>query len=47
MIDIKPDKENNKVIPYMSILQNKIVKRSDKKKKSLRQIEFEKWLKKF
>ena len=47
MINCKPDKENNKVIPYMSFLQTKIVKRSNKKLKSIRQIEFEKWLKKF
>ena len=47
MIKMKPDKENSKVIPYMSFLQTKLVKRSDKKKKSNRQLKFEKWLKNF
>ena len=47
MIKMKPDKEVNSVIPYMSFLQNKQVKRADKKKKSNRQIKFEKWLKNF
>ena len=47
MIQMKPDKENTSVIPYMSFLQTKQVKRNDKKKKSNRQIKFEKWLKNF
>ena len=47
MIKMKPDKEVNSVIPYMSFLQSKQVKRNDKKKKSNRQIKFEKWLKNF
>ena len=47
MIKMKPDKEISKVIPYMSFLQTKLVKRSDKKKKSNRQLKFEKWLKNF
>ena len=34
-------------IPYLSYLQSKDVKRSGKKKKSNRQIKFEKWLKNF
>ena len=34
-------------IPYLSYLQSKEVKRSGKKKKSNRQIKFEKWLKNF
>ena len=44
---MKPDKEVTSVIPYMSFLQSKNVKRNDKKKKSNRQIKFEKWLKNF
>ena len=47
MIKMKPDKEVTSVIPYMSFLQSKNVKRNDKKKKSNRQIKFEKWLKNF
>ena len=47
MIKMKPDKEPNSVIPYMSFLQSKQVKRPDKRKKSNRQIKFEKWLKNF
>ena len=47
MIKMKPDKEGGSVIPYMSFLQSKQVKRADKKKKSNRQIKFEKWLKNF
>ena len=47
MIKMKPDKEANSVIPYMSFLQSKQIKRPDKKKKSNRQIKFEKWLKNF
>ena len=47
MIKMKPDKENATIIPYMSFLQTKQVKRYDKKKKSNRQIKFEKWLKNF
>ena len=31
----------------MSFLQTKLVKRSDKKEKSNRQLKFEKWLKNF
>ena len=45
---IKNEKENNKAsIPYLSYLQSKEVKRPGKKKKSNRQIKFEKWLKNF
>ena len=44
---MKKEKENPSVIPYMSFLQTKQVKRGDKKKKSNRQIKFEKWLKNF
>ena len=47
MIKMKPDKESSSVIPYMSFLQSKQVKRVDKKRKSNRQIKFEKWLKNF
>ena len=47
MIKMKPDKETNSVIPYMSFLQNKQVKKPDKRRKSNRQIKFEKWLKNF
>jgi len=47
MIKMKPDKETNSAMPYMSFLQSKQVKRPDKKKKSNRQIKFEKWLKNF
>ena len=47
MIKMKPEKESNSVIPYMSFLQSKQVKRPDKRKKSNRQIKFEKWLKNF
>ena len=47
MIKMKPDKEVSSVTPYMTFLQNKQAKRSDKKKKSNRQIKFEKWLKNF
>ena len=47
MIKIKEDKENNSTMPYLSYLQTKTVKRGGKKKKSNRQIKFEKWLKNF
>ena len=48
MIKMKEDKENNSsLIPYLSYLQSKGVKRYGKKKKSNRQIKFEKWLKNF
>ena len=47
LIKMKKEKENPSVIPYMSFLQTKQVKRGDKKKKSNRQIKFEKWLKNF
>ena len=47
-IKLKESKENNgPSIPYLSYLQKKDVKRSGKKKKSNRQIKFEKWLKNF
>ena len=47
-IKLKQEKENNKAnIPYLSYLQSKEVKRPGKKKKSNRQIKFEKWLKNF
>ena len=44
---MKPDKEVSSVTPYMNFLQNKQAKRYNKKKKSNRQIKFEKWLKNF
>ena len=47
MIKMKEDKENSSSIPYLSYLQSKQVKRGIKKKKSNRQIKFEKWLKNF
>ena len=46
-IKMKEEKENNSVIPYLSYLQSKNVKRGVKKKKSNRQLNFEKWLKNF
>ena len=48
MIKMKEDKENNSPsIPYLSYLQSKGAKRYGKKKKSNRQLKFEKWLKNF
>jgi cGMP-dependent protein kinase len=47
MIKMKEDKENNSPIPYLTYLQSKQTKRGAKKKKSNRQIKFEKWLKNF
>ena len=47
MINMKEDKENNAPIPYLSYLQSKQTKRGAKKKKSNRQLKFEKWLKNF
>ena len=48
MIKMKEEKENNgTLIPYLSYLQSKGVKRNAKKKNSNRQIKFEKWLKNF
>ena len=47
MIKMKEDKENTSAIPYLTYLQSKQVKRGQKKKKSNRQIKFEKWLKNF
>ena len=48
MIKMKEDKENNStLIPYLSYLQSKGAKRNAKKKKSNRQLKFEKWLKNF
>ena len=48
LIKMKEDKENNgALIPYLSYLQSKGVKRNPKKKKSNRQLKFEKWLKNF
>jgi len=44
---MREEKENNSVIPYLSYLQSKNVKRGAKKKKSNRQLKFEKWLKNF
>ena len=45
---MKEEKESNsQSIPYLSYLQSKDVKRGGKKKKSNRQIKFEKWLKNF
>ena len=48
MLKMKEDKENNStLIPYLSYLQSKGAKRNAKKKKSNRQLKFEKWLKNF
>jgi len=47
MIELKEEKENNACIPYLSYLQSKQAKKRGKKKKSNRQIKFEKWLKNF
>ena len=48
LIKMKEDKEDNSsIMPYLSYLQSKNVKRSAKKKKSNRQLKFEKWLKNF
>ena len=47
MIKMKEDKEVTSSMPYLSYLQTKQVKRGAKKKKSNRQIKFEKWLKNF
>ena len=48
MLKMKEDKDNNStLIPYLSYLQSKGVKRNAKKKKSNRQLKFEKWLKNF
>ena len=47
MIKMKPDKDNNNVIPYMSFLESKNTKKLEKRRKSNRQINFEKWLKNF
>jgi cGMP-dependent protein kinase len=47
-LKMKEEKESSGAsIPYLSYLQSKDVKRSGKKKKSNRQIKFEKWLKNF
>ena len=46
-IKMKEEKGNNAVIPYLSYLQSKQVNRGGTKKKSNRQIKFEKWLKNF
>ena len=48
-LKMKEEKEssNTQSIPYLSFLQSKDVKRGGKKKKSNRQIKFEKWLKNF
>ena len=47
-LKMKEEKESTGAsIPYLSYLQSKEVKRSGKKKKSNRQIKFEKWLKNF
>ena len=48
IIKMKEDKENNNaLIPYLSYLQTKSIKRGAKKKKSQRQLKFEKWLNNF
>ena len=47
MIKMKEDKEVTSSMPYLSYLQTKQVKRGAKKKKSNRQLKFEKWLKNF
>ena len=46
-LKMKEEKEGGQTIPYLSYLQSKDVKRGGKKKKSNRQIKFEKWLKNF
>ena len=47
-LKMKEEKENSgQSIPYLSYLQSKGAKRGGKKKKSNRQIKFEKWLKNF
>ena len=47
-LKMKEEKENSgNSIPYLSYLQSKTVKRGGRKKKSNRQIKFEKWLKNF
>ena len=47
MIQMKPDKEISNVVPYMAFLQSKNTKKEMKRRKSNRQIKFEKWLKNF
>ena len=47
LIKFKDEKENNANIPYLSYLQSKQNKNKPKKKKSNRQLKFEKWLKNF
>ena len=47
MIQMKPDKEISNVVPYMTFLQSKNTKKEMKRRKSNRQIKFEKWLKNF
>ena len=47
MIQMKPDKEITNVVPYMTFLQSKNTKKEMKRRKSNRQIKFEKWLKNF
>ena len=47
MIKMKEEKETNSSVPYLTYLQNKQGKRNNKKKKSNRQIKFEKWLNNF
>ena len=47
-IKFKDEKENNNsIIPYLSYLKSKPINKTSKKKKSNRQINFEKWLKNF
>ena len=46
-LKMKEEKDTGQTIPYLSYLQSKDVKRGGKKKKSNRQIKFEKWLKNF
>ena len=47
MIQMKADKEISNVVPYMTFLQSKNTKKEMKRRKSNRQIKFEKWLKNF
>ena len=47
MIKMKEEKETNSSVPYLTYLQNKQENRNNKKKKSNRQIKFEKWLNNF
>ena len=47
MIKMPEDKENSTTIPYLSYIETKKTKKESKRRKSSRQIQFEKWLKNF